>query len=286
MKQMFILVIIGILPAALALNHFAAQEVNIINVDIGKNINETARHSGAPRYAVSSYWGATFYEIVDLPKEIVIRYARPGYEIAVRPVFALTMFADSETSKDLVVELLRFQLSRHAATSHEGARALVEELNTQFRKGGWKRSIPDTCPAVSGRSTYLDEAGEIGGWCPLDPDYQIPGKDWLELMPMTKYFEWNGDGVVARLEVGFSEWGNGIHYAIDLEFRDMKIEEKRNTAMVASELKEGDEKGWKSTENRAKALAENALANKRLEKMALARGDQLSCELNKLPCAR
>jgi hypothetical protein len=80
---------------------------------------------------------------------------------------------------------------------------------------------------------------------------------------------------VARLEVGFSERGNSIHYAIDLEFRDLKIESKRNTAMEASELKEGDEKGWKSTENHVKALAENTLANKRLEKMALARGDQL-----------
>jgi hypothetical protein len=276
MKHRLVIVwIVTIIIGMAATMNLKGNQMDTINIDIGKSINETARNSGAPRYAIASHWGATFYEIVDLPKEIVIRYARPGYEIAVRPVFALTMFADAEMNKDLVVELLRFQLSRHAATTHEGARALVEELNTQFRKGAWKRYIPDTCPAVSGRSTYLDEAGEIGGTCPLDPDYDIPSKDWVELMAGTKAFKWVGDGVVARLEVGFSERGNSIHYAIDLEFRDLKIESKRNTAMEASELKEGDEKGWKSTENHVKALAENALANKRLEKMALARGDQL-----------
>jgi hypothetical protein len=274
-RRLLIIWVVAIFIGTAVARNLKGTEMDTINVDIGKNINDTARNSGAPRYKVSSYWGATFYEIVDLPKEIVIRYARPGYEIAVRPVFALTMFADSEVSKDLVVELLRFQLSRHAATSHEGARALVEELSTQFRKGGWKRFIPDTCPAVSGRSTYLDEAGEIAGTCPLDPDYKIPSKDWVELMAGTKAFKWVGDGVVARLEIGFDQQGDDIQYAIDLEFRDMKIEEKRNTAMEASELKEGDKNGWKSTENHEKALAENSLKMKILEKKAIERGDQL-----------
>jgi len=246
-----------------------------IKFDLGKNIHITAKESGAPRFGVESHWGLKIYELVDLAPDIVVRYAREGYEIEMKSLFSVTMYADAENNNDLALERVEFMYSPRAGKSHQQARALVDDLIRQFTKGQWKRRIRDTCPAVAGRSSYLNEHGKVDGSCPLDPAFQIPMQDWLPLMAMTQRYEWLGDGVIAELIIHYREDTDGVTYSIDVEFQDFAIENRRYAAQEASELAEGDKKGWNSTANHKKDLAKALLEVKRLEDNAVKRGDVL-----------
>lgn len=249
--------------------------MNTINLDIGKNIAVTAKQSGAPRFAKESHWGLQFYEIVDMPADIAVQFSRQGYEIIVRPLFSILMSADSENKNDMAVETITLQFSRHVAKSHAEARTVVFDLLAQFRKGKWKRYINAGCPAVSGRSAYLNKKGKIDYVCALDPDYVPPYEDWLQLMKMAKWYEWVGDGLFARLTVGFDEDEQGVNYKMELEFEDFAIKNRRDQEREARELAEGDKKGWKSTERHKKELEANKEEVRILETNALHRGDHL-----------
>lgn len=246
-----------------------------INVDVGKNIEKVAKDSGAPGFGVEAYWGAKFYEIVGMPADIPVRYIRPGYEITAQPLFSLTMFADTENNNDLAVEKITFQFSRHAAKTHGEARALVEGLIAQFRNGKWHRHIENTCPAVTGRSAYLNLDEKIRASCFLDPEYKMSMEDWRELAKLTLQYAWLGEGVLAKLSVNFDEAVVGSSYLIGLEFQDFAIQNRRYFAQEALELVEGDKKGWNSTAKHKKDMADIINKVKRLEENAVKRGDSI-----------
>jgi len=255
--------------------HSGAKGMDTIDLDIGKNINDTAKKSGAPRFAIETHWGATFYEIVDIPPDIGIRYGRAGHTVTVESIFSMTMFADSRNNNDMAVEHIALQFSRNAAKTHNEAREMIDTLIAQFRKGQWKRHIPPTCPAVSGRSAYLDEAGQLEANCPLDPAYRIPADDWLEIMQMPQTYEWLGDGVVARLQIKYDQSGTNVQYDVNLDFQDFTIEQQRNASKKARELAEGDAKGWNSTKKHHSDMAATILKVKSLEARAVERGDHV-----------
>lgn len=250
-----------------------ASNMNTLNVNIGRNIVETAKQSGAPRFSVESHWGATFYEIVDLPPDIFVRYIRPGYEISVQPLFALTMYADTENNNDMAVEELTMQFSRHAATTHEDAQLFVDALIVQFRRGSWKRYFEDGCPAITGRSAYLDLEERVKTSCPLDPAYRMSSGDWRALMKWPQRYVWLGDGVIATLSLQYDEDARGLTYSIGLELQDFAIYNRRNAAEEARLLAEGDAKGWHSTGENQKEMAETKVKVRRLEENAMKRGD-------------
>jgi len=252
-----------------------AQIMYSLKVDIGKNINQTAKESGAPRFRIESYWGLEFYEIVDMPLNVAVKFSRPGFEISIKPLFSLTMSADSENKNDMAVEQISLLFSRHAAKSHEDAQAFISDILKQFSRGKWKRHIDENCPAVTGRSTYLDHAGNINGTCPLDPAYQPSREDWIQLMKQANSYEWLGDGVIAKLTISYTEDSRGLTYNIELEFEDFSIRNRRNAKMLSKELAQGDEKGRKSTEKYRKEIKENKIKVNNLEANALQRGDQV-----------
>lgn len=266
-----------IVTAILIIKVYNARADNMpeVRVDIGKNILETAKNSGAPRFGRESHWGVQIYELVDLKPEVIVHYNRPGYSITASTLFSLTMYANSDNNNNMAVERIELQYGMEPKT-HEDAKNFVEEILKQFNHGNWKRHISETCPAISGRSNYLDASGEVVyGSCTLDPSYRITPEDWVKLMGMGRSFEWMGDGVLARLNVGFTEDSRGLTYNVGLEFQDYAIDNRRLAAAQARDLIEGDKKGWKSTENFKKNMAENKVNIKILEDNAVRRGDRL-----------
>ena len=271
--------IIGALVTCIALAIFAsytaeAEKMHVIKVDLGNNIEITAKESGAPRFGVENHWGLKIYELVNLRPDVVVRFSRPGFEIDATPLFALTMFADSENKNDMAVENIILQYD-YSASSHQTGKAFVEDIVKQFNRGKWRRHIRDNCPATSGRSAYLDENGIIRGTCPLDPAYVPPIEDWLQLMRLGKEYEWLGSGVLAKLSVQYDEDTRGLTYSINLEFQDFAIDNRRNDAAQARELIEGDQKGWNSTKNYKDGIAKRQAVVKLMEENAVKRGDHL-----------
>lgn len=254
-----------------------AKNMPQVKFDIGRNILETARQSGAPRYTTGNVAGVVSYELVNLPPDIPAFYQRQGYEITASPLFALTLYANEESNDGLAVQTAALQFSKDAAKSHEAAQTFVADLIAQFRKGKWKRHIDELCPAVTGRSAFLNTAGkpERTGFCPLDPQYTLTSEDWIVLMGKTQNYQWTGDGVLATLTIGYSDDIRGITYSIDLEFEDLETVNLREKRNLLRELAEGDAQGWNSTAIHSEEILERKALLKVLEENAQRRGDRI-----------
>lgn len=262
------------LATAYALRDTAPPQIRF---DIGQNIYETAKKSGAPRYGTGNVAGLVSYELVDLPLDIPALYNRPGYEIKAMPLFAFTMYADEDFRDGLAVHTATLQFSRHAAKSHASAQTFVGDLISQFQKGKWRRYIREGCPAITGRSTFLNEHGQPGyaGYCSLDPTYKLSSEDWLRIMPMSQIYQWIGEGVLATLTVRYSDDVRGITYSIDLDFDDLEVKKRYEEMNLNRELAEGDAQGWNSTaRHKSDKLAHQAKV-RMLEENARRRGDMV-----------
>lgn len=248
-----------------------------IKVDIGKNIVTMAKISGAAGYSIQNVDGLLMYDANGMSSDIPVRYARPGFEILFAPAFSLTMYADKKIDNNLPVQTVALQASTRMIKTHAAAQDFVKKIIEQFQKGQWQRYIDDLCPAVTGRSSILNENGHVEqiGACALDPNYQLSDQEWVRLMPSTQNYKWIGDGVLAKLTITCHDFGRGLDYAIDLDFDDFAKKNRRDHENERLELFEGDAKGWKSTEKHLEYIAEMRSRIKILEKNALARGDQV-----------
>lgn len=151
---------IATIITAAATYNLQANIMPEIKFAIGNNIHETAKRSGAPRFSTRNIAGLISYKLIDLPPDIPAHYVRPGFEITASPLFAFTLYADEEHNNGLAVQTARLQFSSAMAKSHDSAQAFVENIIAQFESGKWKRYIDELCAAVTGRSTFLNEAGE------------------------------------------------------------------------------------------------------------------------------
>lgn len=248
-----------------------------VQFDIGKNIVAAAKMSGVAGYSIQNVDGLLMYDANGLSSDVPIRYARPGYEILFAPAFSLTMYADNKNNNNLSVHTVALQASTRAIKSHMAAQDFVKKIILQFQNGKWRRYVDDLCPAVTGRSSILNEDGKVEqiGACALDPDYQLSNEEWMHLMPSTQNYKWLGDGVLAKLTISYDDFGRGIEYSIDLDFDDLDLKTKRDDVNKLQELAEGDAKGWRSTEKHLGYIAEMKARIKILEKNSLARGDQV-----------
>lgn len=246
-----------------------------VKVDIGNNIVETAKKSGAPRWSTGNVDGFISYDVLGLPPDIPVLYQRAGYEVNLIPIYSLTMYADRKNNNNLAVEAISLMFDTDQYKAHASAKKFVEDLISQFQKGKWTRHLDDWCPAVTGRSSYLNEAGELDTslGCPLDPAYRLSTDDWIQMMYMGKSYEWMGDGVLATLDVRYSDDIRGITYSIDLSFDHFAAKRRVEEANRLRNLAEGDANGWKSTENEAKAIAASKIKVRILEENARKRGD-------------
>jgi hypothetical protein len=258
--------------------NLGANEMFQVKFDMSKNIIETAKGSGAPRWATRDIEGFISYDLVNMPADIPLVYTRAGYEISAMPLYSFTMYADKHSNNNLAVETANLLFHTRALKTHDVAKHFVENLVSQFQRGKWKRYIDELCPAVTGRSSFLDETGKVDTelLCPLDPACRLSSEEWISLMYMGKGYEWMGDGVLATLSVKYSDDIRGITYSIDLKFDDVVVKTRRDEANRLRDLAEGDANGWKSTENETKGIAELKLKNKLLEENARMRGDAVA----------
>lgn len=271
------LILIASLAVTLVSYYSFGTENMKIKFDLGKNIIETARASGVPRFQADKIAGLVDYSINQVPPDIPAHYTRSGHEIVVSPLFAFTMYADEEHRNNLAVTKATLQVSQQAFNSHNAGQAFVEQLIGQFQNGQWQRHLRKTCPYVTGRSTLLNATGELNlmRGCPFDPDYRLTREEWLYMMQTTQYYEWVGDGVIATLSVGYSDDARGVTYSIFLEFEDEAVQKERSAKNKADAIALGEAKGWGTAVRMASQKKEREARNKLLEENALKRGDQI-----------
>jgi hypothetical protein len=253
-------------------------KVQEIKFELGKNIVDTAKSSGVPQFESDDVNGSISYSVAGFSTEIPARFAKPGYEIVWRPLFAFTMYTNRRRDPSLAVHKASLQLKNHL-TSHAAAQAFVEQTVAQFAKGKWQRyHDPVWDVLLTGRSSMLDEAGHIATTVmTIDPAYNVPPVDWPALAKSGPIWRWVGDGVLASLTIGFTERETSAapQYSMDLEFELLDVYTKQLAENGDQKRKEGDAKGWNSTAKYEAAKKERAELNKRLIANAIKRGDQV-----------
>jgi len=268
---------IAVASILIVYGNLRASNMLEIKVDIGENIVETAKKSGVPKFSTRNIAGLVSYSVNSLPADIPVSYKRPGFEGSFAPLFALTMYADHDNKNNLAVTDLVLQFSTDLLTDHQSGQAFIERIIAQFGAKKWLRKISEFCPAVTGRSNFIEIDGTINSIeaCPLDPAYKIAPAEWRTLAKSGLSYEWIGDGVIASLLVDASEDSRGITYKISLEYMDQEIKSRHDEKNHAEKLAEGDKKGWNSTSEYNAGIIELKEEIKLLEANAIKRGDSL-----------
>jgi hypothetical protein len=253
------------------------KDMNEIRFVLHRNIVETARQSGVPEYSTRDIQGFITYSINDIPADILARYEQSGYEISLAPLFAFTMHADKSNHNNLGVENVTLQFSSKPYKTHEDGKRFAEKVIAQMNGKKWRRHIEELCPAVTGRSALLDVEGKLGqaAGCPLDPNYALTKDEWVQMMREEQRYQWIGDGVLVTFRIAYSEDSRGITYKFFMEFDDFSIKKRKDDQRTQLSLKEGDEKGWGSTERHQKSIESTRELIKVLEANALKRGDHV-----------
>lgn len=263
--------------AIFAIDLAKGQKMQEIHFDLGKNIVETARSSGVPKFEARDVDGFVSYSVAGIPKEVVARFMRLGYEIRWQPVFAFTMYSDRHRNADMPVQTAVLQLDTRDMND-EAAQAFAEQTIAQFQRGKWKRyADPEWEVLLTGRSSYLNRAGEFDrdATGAPDPSYKLSKDDWLEAASSV-HFRWIGDGVVAELSVNNSPGVDGKPaYRMTLEFESLQVKLKRDAENLARDLKAGDAKGWNSTAKQEANKKARAAEMKQFAANALKRGDSV-----------
>jgi hypothetical protein len=252
------------------------QKMQAIEIDLGKDIVETARSSGVPEFQAQKVNNTIIYSVTAIPPERPVRFTRSGYEIVWQPAFGLDIYGS--VLRGSIADSASISLDSNL-TSHAAAQAFVEQTVAQFAKGKWQRyHDPVWDVLLTGRSSMLDEAGHIATTVmTIDPAYKVPPVDWPALAKSGPIWRWVGDGVLASLTIGFTERETSAapQYSMDLEFELLDVYTKQLAENGDQKRKEGDAKGWNSTAKHEAAKKERAELNKRLIANAIKRGDQV-----------
>lgn len=264
-----------IVACALLLNR--TKDMNEIKFRLNKNIVETARESGVPQFSARNVDGLVSYGVDDMPLDINARYDVPGYEVSFGPLFAFTMYADESNKNNLAVENVTLQFSSKPYKTHEDAKKFAEKIISEMNQKKWRRHISEACPAVTGRSAFLDAGGHLEkiASCPLDPLYTLTHGEWLGLMKYNASYQWLGANVLATFKISYSEDTRGTTYNFLMELDDFAVKTRKDEQRNHLSLKEGDAKGWNSTADYQKDLKARKELNKILEGNAIARGDKV-----------
>ena len=254
-----------------------APRYTSIQVDLGRNIQETATMAGGARFTSRNVAGLVRFSINNLPTDLPVLFTRPGLEARFDSLFAVSLYADEEDNNDLKVGIVVLQFSNDQVTDHRSGQAFVTALIKKFSTKKWIRFIPDVCPAVTGRSNFIQADGKIALFeaCPLDPDYTMTLTEWRTLALKGLSFEWVGDGLMATLNVKGTEDSRGVTYRASIEYEDETVRARHHAKNLAEELSRGDQQGWNSTakhEKNHQIMLRNAKA---AEIAAVDRGDKI-----------
>ena len=144
----------------------------------------------------------------------------------------------------------------------------------------WAYYITEGCPAVTGRSSLVDEKGELDLQmvCP-DPAYKLTLQEWVTMLEKGSglYYRWYGPDLLAELEItqqGVDELGRPS-YSVFLEFAMKSVKEKLLAEREAEDIRRGEAEGWGTAAEYQKNRARVRELNRILEANALRRGDSL-----------
>ncbi len=271
------LLALALLVSIVAYRNLKATDMQQIEIDLGKNIVDTARGSGVPEFSARNIDGLVSYSVHDLPADLPVAFVRPGFEASFTPVFDVTMYADEQHMNNLAVTDISLMFRPDQMKTHAAGQAFVESIIAKFAGRKWRRHIPALCPAVTGKSTFLDSEGAVGVMvaCPLDPAYKVAPADWQTLALSALTYQWIGDGILATLEVRATDDTRGITYNVSLEYENYLFKSKRDEKNLADKNAKGDKQGWNSTAKYKAGLDALTAKIKVLEANAVARGDQL-----------
>lgn len=276
MKKIVICIGLVLAVGVAAAIHYNEEKMFEIRFSLGKNIVATAKGTGIPTFNIDDVDGSIEYSALQLPLTVPVVYDHPEHEIKVQSVFSLTLNADRRRTADDIVHHASISISGKQIKSHAAGRAFTDEIIAQFSGGKWKRYIPASCPAVTGRSSFLNKSGDIDSTsCAIDPHYKFKSEEWLQLFSRTRNFEWIGEGILAKLSVGYDEDIRGITYNIRITFDDYKTKIDADSENEKRDKTSGDEKGWKSSEKAEASLVKLIARIKVLEDNAVKRGDTL-----------
>ena len=146
-KIVFGIISLAVLGIATAIQ-FGSKDMLDIKYSLDRNIVETAKATGVPRFSVDHINGLISYQIMPLPTEVAVIYDKPGYEVRMQPVFSFVFSTDRARAKNDIVNASRLTLETRELKSHDAARKYIEALLAQFRSGKWKRHVSIYCPAV------------------------------------------------------------------------------------------------------------------------------------------
>jgi len=254
-----------------------SEQLSGIRFNLGNNIVETARQSGVPAFTSNDVNGLIWYSINNIPPQVEALYTRPGYEIRWRDLFAFTLRADRKRSEDLLVQNITLQ-HRADFNGHAEAQAFVMRTITQFAQGRWKRAFPGDVARLTGRSSFLDEKGQINSYAASpDPAYAMSLEDWTGLMRLGAQWYWSGDGILAKLDasaIGEKRDGSPM-YQLSIDFYIEKIWddvlEKDQQYKMKSLAENGVDTAKLIKENKEKQAARKKI----LEENAIKRGDKV-----------
>ncbi len=248
-----------------------------MKIDLGRNIVETARASGVPSFSARNIAGLVSYSVSFLPTDLPVTFTREGLEATFSPVFSVTMYADEEDKNNLAVTLMSLQLSTGSVIDHLTGQQFVSGMKQKFSSKKWARHIPELCPAVTGRSNFIQADGTIESFeaCPLDPDFTIAAAEWRTLALKGLTYEWIGDGIICTVDVKATEDSRGVTYRVTVEYKDKIVRARRDAKNLAEKLSDGDRQGWNSTAKHKKNLEIMTDIAKAAELAAVKRGDKI-----------
>jgi hypothetical protein len=268
---------VALVALAILCKTLAADNSSAVRFDLGRNILETASDSGVPKFSTRNIAGLVSYSVDSLPSNLPVVYTRPGFETSLTSIFALTLYSDEENHNNLAVTDAVLQFSTDALRDHAAGQLFVDSLNAKFAARKWSRHIPELCPAVTGRSSFLRPDGTVGVFegCPLDPKFRVYPEEWRSLATLGLSYEWIGDGVIASIKVNSSEGVRGITYYISIDFENEKIRTKHRAKTLARDLSNGDKQGWNSSKKYAADMVVLREEIQTIELSAVKRGDQV-----------
>lgn len=276
MRKAIIGAIFLVVAATSAAIHYKARNMLEINFLIGENIVETAKKTNIPEFNVSNTNGSLHYQVMQLPSDAVAVYNRKEFEIRTSPVFSINFWADRSRSKINAVHAFQVKIDTQKITSHRAAREFIDSIISQFNKGQWQRRISTYCPAITGRSVFLNADGALDSdGCALDPTFSMNQDEWINLFANQQNFEWLGEGVFAQLSILYNDRTPQPIYEIVLLFEDYKTKLTIIRDNETRRLELGDAKGWKSSAINAQELIATKETIKILEANAVKRGDKV-----------
>jgi hypothetical protein len=251
------------------------KEPMTAQISIGNNIEETRIASGLDGFAADDVNGNIRYTAKGFMPGIAVKFGNGGSAIEIKPVFGLSLNTDRKRMDDLRVYRAGVQIDSAGINSHSAARHYLASLLNQFKQGNWERWVPDYCPAVTGRSSALDINGTLSGECPLDPHHVFSEEDFITLFRHQQTYQWLDNNVRATLEVSYSTRNEKVVYDFYVKFEDHAVVSLIASESAERERKQGDAKGWNSSQEYEKQRMARKIMIAQLERNATLRGDRV-----------